>query len=62
MKGDFSMNFATFIICLVLTLIVTSIIVSLVNDKKKGKSSCGCNCPHCTMLSSCHKYTKRDEP
>ena len=49
-----SQNLATIIICLVLALIVTLIIVGLVRDKKKGKSSCGCNCAHCAMAGSCH--------
>ncbi len=48
-------NYATILICLVLALIVTAIIVSLVKDKKKGKTSCGCNCAHCAMAGSCHK-------
>ena len=39
-----SKNIATIIICLVLAVIVTLIIFSLVKNKKKGKSSCGCNC------------------
>ena len=50
-----SQNIATIIICLVLALIVTLIIVGLVRDKKKGKSSCGCNCANCAMRGSCHK-------
>lgn len=48
-------NIATIIICLVLVLIVAGIIVKLVKDKKKGRSSCGCNCAHCAMSGSCHK-------
>lgn len=37
-------NLATIIICLVLAVIVAAIIIGLVRNKKKGKSSCGCNC------------------
>ena len=48
-------NLATIIICIVRVLIVTAIIVSLIKNKKKGKSSCGCNCAHCAMAGSCHK-------
>ena len=44
-----SKNIATIIICLVLAVIVALIIYNLVKDKKKGKSSCGCNCAHCAM-------------
>lgn len=48
-------NAATIIICLVLAVIVAAIIVKMVRDKKKGRSSCGCNCAHCAMAGSCHK-------
>lgn len=54
------MNFASFVICIILALIVTAIIVSLVGDKKKGKSSCGCNCAHCAMSDSCHKNNNNE--
>lgn len=47
-------NLATIIICLVLAVIVAAIIIGLVRNKKKGKSSCGCNCVHCAMAGSCH--------
>ena len=50
-----SNNLATILICLVLAVIVALIIWSLVRNKKKGKSSCGCNCAHCAMAGSCHK-------
>lgn len=48
-------NLATILISAGLLLIVVLIIVKLVRDKKKGKSSCGCNCAHCAMSGSCHK-------
>ncbi len=47
-------NIATILISLGLLIIVFAIIVKLVKDKKKGKSSCGCNCAHCAMAGSCH--------
>ena len=48
-------NLSTIIVSLVLILIVAASIRKLVRDKKKGKSSCGCNCAHCAMAGSCHK-------
>ena len=47
-------NLSTIIICLVLAAVVALIIVSLVKDKRKGKSSCGCSCGSCPMKNSCH--------
>ena len=48
-------NIGTILISAVLLLVVVLIIRKLVKDKKKGKSSCGCNCAHCAMSGSCHK-------
>lgn len=46
--------YPTVLICLGLVAIVALIIRSIVKDKKKGKSTCGCNCAHCAMAGSCH--------
>ena len=48
-------NLGTILICLVLIAIVTFIVHYLVQQKKQGKSSCGCKCAHCPMAGSCHK-------
>ena len=56
-----SANIGTIIICAVLLIIVAAIIIGLVKDKKKGKSSCGCNCAHCAMEGSCHNNVKKDK-
>ncbi|MGN0492883.1 MAG: FeoB-associated Cys-rich membrane protein [Acutalibacteraceae bacterium] len=47
-------NIATIIICAVLIAVVAAIIVSMVRNKKKGKSACGCWCSDCPMSGSCH--------
>ena len=47
-------NMATIIICAVLIAVVSAIIVSMIKNKKKGKSSCGCGCADCPMSGSCH--------
>ena len=47
-------NLATVIISAVLIVIVAAIIVSIVKDKRCGKSSCGCKCASCPMSGSCH--------
>ena len=48
-------NLSTIVVSLILVLVVAAIIRKLVRDKKKGKSSCGCNFAHCAMAESCHK-------
>lgn len=52
-------NIWTIVICAVLLAVVGLAIRSLVKDKKKGKSSCGCNCAHCAMAGSCHGQKKQ---
>ena len=50
-------NLATVILSLVLLLIAASIVYSLIKNKKKGVSSCGCSCGGCPMASKCHSTT-----
>lgn len=50
----FTNNIGTILICAVLIAVVAAIIVGMRRDKKKGKSSCGCNCAHCAMSGTCH--------
>ena len=48
-------NLGTILICLVLLAIITFIVHTLFQQKKQGKSSCGCKRAHCPMAGSCHK-------
>ncbi len=52
-------NAVTIIICALLIAAVTAIIIKLVSDKKKGRSSCGCNCGSCPMAGACHGGNKK---
>lgn len=47
-------NIAAIIICAALIAVIAAIIVSMVRNKKKGKSACGCGCADCPMGGSCH--------
>lgn len=47
-------NIATIIICIALIAVVALIIASKIKNRKKGKSSCGCDCSGCPMNCSCH--------
>ena len=48
-------NLATIMIGAVLLAVISLIIASLIRDKKKGKSSCGCGCRDCPMDGACHE-------
>lgn len=41
-------------------LIVGGVILSTIINKKKGKTSCGCDCAHCSGCSSIKKKTEDD--
>ena len=50
-------NIGTVLICAALVAVVTLIIVGMVRDHRKGKSSCGgCGggCAGCALSGSCH--------
>lgn len=49
-----SANIGSIIVVLVLAAIVTAIIVNMIKDKKRGKSSCGGGCAGCAFSGSCH--------
>ena len=48
-------NLATIVIGLILAAVVALIIYRLVEDRRKGRSSCGCGCSNCAMQGECHK-------
>jgi hypothetical protein len=52
-------NIANIVIIAAVLGIVMLVIVSMVRDKKAGKSSCGCNCSHCAMAGKCHPKAKK---
>lgn len=47
-------NLATILIGAALLAVVAVILVYLRKNKKKGKSSCGCECQGCPMSGACH--------
>ena len=52
-------NLGTILITLVLLVIVGAIVATLLKNRKKGKSSCGCGCAHCAMHGQCHPQAKK---
>ncbi len=55
MLAFFQTYWATVLICIGLGAILCAIVVKLIRDKKRGKSSCGCGCTQCAMSELCHK-------
>ena len=48
-------NLGTIIVTLLLIVMVAAIINKLIQDRKKGISSCGHNCGSCAMAGACRK-------
>ena len=46
-------NISTILVCMVLVGVVTSIIIDMVSNKRRGKSSCGCSCANCPGSDIC---------
>ncbi|MBQ7347311.1 MAG: FeoB-associated Cys-rich membrane protein [Clostridia bacterium] len=55
----FMNNIGTIAVCAVLIVILGALVVSLIKNKKAGKSSCGCGCANCAMQGQCHKTNEK---
>ncbi len=51
-------NWANILIIALVIAILTLAVISMIRDKKAGKSSCGCNCANCAMAGKCHSNVK----
>lgn len=54
-------NIGSIIVVAVLAVIVTAIIVNMIRNKKRGKSSCGCGCDGCAFSGSCHSVASKSK-
>ena len=48
-------NLGTIIVFIILVAVVGVILYNMVKNKRRGVSSCGCNCSNCPAGGSCHK-------
>ena len=48
-------NYITVTAAAAVAAIIAGAVVSLVRNKRKGRSSCGCGCANCPMSGACHK-------
>ena len=55
MRQFFAENWGTLLVGFVLLAVVALVIFKLCRDKRKGRSSCGCNCGDCPASKVCHK-------
>lgn len=55
----FSANIGTILVLLIVCALVALVVRKMIRDRRKGKSSCGCNCAHCAMAGSCHSANQQ---
>jgi len=48
-------NLSSIIVCTIVFAIVGAVLIKLIRDKKKHKSSCGACCSGCPISGECHK-------
>ena len=48
-------NIGTVIVSLILAAAVAAVIVKLIRDKRRGRTSCGCGCDRCPSANGCRK-------
>ena len=54
-------NLSTILIALGVFFLCLAIVLKMIRDKKKGKSSCGCGCSNCAMSGMCHAQNHPSE-
>ena len=54
-------NAGTIAVAAVVACMVAALVIKLIGDKKKGKSSCGCGCGGCAMRDKCHPEQPTDD-
>ena len=47
-------QWGTILAALVLLGLVCAVVATMVRNRKKGKSTCGCGCSSCAMEGRCH--------
>ncbi len=48
-------NIGTVLVGIILAAVIAVIVIKMLKDRKKGKSSCGCGCENCPSANMCHK-------
>lgn len=51
-------NIATIIVGFIVLAVLVALVIRMIRNKKRGKTSCSCGCSGCPMSGSCHKEEK----
>ena len=55
MRTWLEIHWGTVLVLLILLAVIAGAVVSVVRDRRSGKSGCGCGCQSCAMRGECHK-------
>lgn len=58
MMEFFAQNWGSMLVAAILAAVVILVILKLKSNRKKGKTSCGCDCGHCPSSGMCHTGQK----
>lgn len=47
-------NLSTIFVGGLVVALILGVVIKMIKDKKKGKSSCGCHCANCPSAGMCH--------
>ena len=52
-------NMGTIVVGVMVLGVLGAIVLKMVSDKKKGKTSCSCGCGSCPNAGNCHSMRKK---
>lgn len=52
-------NLSTIIVGTIIALIIISVLIIMIKDKKQGKNLCGTNCSECIKKEKCNTKNKK---
>lgn len=51
-------NLGTIVVCAVLVALVAAAVISMIRNRNKGSTTCGCSCSSCALAGKCHPEKK----
>ena len=51
-------NGGTLLVGVLVLAVVVLVVLKILGNRRKGKSSCGCGCDHCPSSGMCHSRDK----
>ncbi len=52
-------NLATILVALIVFAVLALVLVKMIRDRKRGKTSCSCGCSACPHAAACHQTKEK---